>query len=162
MPRETRQARNRRSEERQFRDLSRPTLSPNRKEFAEATRSRADTGKNIADAAQDAMHLADCEAMLVTQSERGMTLVVRGGEALHVPALPVKVRDVSGAGDTVAAVLALTLAARADCSASSRGLCCEAEATPTPGPEIYSDVIARLLQSMNSRDGSGACVVALL
>ncbi|MGH6711501.1 MAG: D-glycero-beta-D-manno-heptose-7-phosphate kinase [Bradyrhizobium sp.] len=89
-------------------------LTPNRKEFAEATRSRADTEQGIADAAQDAMVLADCEAMLVTQSEHGMTLVVRGGEAIHVPALPVKVRDVSGAGDTVAAVLALTLAANAD------------------------------------------------
>ncbi len=89
-------------------------LTPNRKEFAEATRSRADTDKSIADAAQDAMQLADCEAMLVTQSEHGMTLVARGGEAIHVPALPVKVRDVSGAGDTVAAVLALTLAAGAD------------------------------------------------
>ena len=43
--------------------------------------------------------LADCEAMLVTQSEHGMTLVPRGGEAIHVPALPVKVRDVSGAGE---------------------------------------------------------------
>jgi D-beta-D-heptose 7-phosphate kinase/D-beta-D-heptose 1-phosphate adenosyltransferase len=40
--------------------------------------------------------------------------VVRGGAAIHVPALPVKVRDVSGAGDTVAAMLALTLAAGAD------------------------------------------------
>ena len=89
-------------------------LTPNRKEFAEATRSRADSEKSIADAAQDAMYLADCEAMLVTQSEHGMTLVVRGGEAIHVPALPVRVRDVSGAGDTVAAVLALTLAANAD------------------------------------------------
>jgi D-beta-D-heptose 7-phosphate kinase/D-beta-D-heptose 1-phosphate adenosyltransferase len=89
-------------------------LTPNRKEFAEATRSRADTDRNIADAAQDAMTLADCEAMLVTQGERGMTLVVRGGAAIHVPALPVKVCDVSGAGDTVAAVLALTLGAGAD------------------------------------------------
>src|SRR3954462_9192823 len=89
-------------------------LTPNRKEFAEATRSRADTPAGIADAAQDAMVLADCEAMLVTQSEHGMTLVTRKGEAIHVPALPVKVRDVSGAGDTVAAVLALTLAANAD------------------------------------------------
>src|SRR5712675_237270 len=89
-------------------------LTPNRKEFAEATRSRADTAASIADAAQDAMVLADCEAMLVTQSEHGMTLVVRGGASIHVPALPVKVRDVSGAGDTVAAVLAMTLAANAD------------------------------------------------
>jgi D-beta-D-heptose 7-phosphate kinase/D-beta-D-heptose 1-phosphate adenosyltransferase len=95
-------------------------LTPNRKEFAEATRSRADTDLNIAVAAQDAMVLADCEAMLVTQSEHGMTLVVRGGEAIHVPALPVKVRDVSGAGDTVAAVLALTLAAGADWESALR------------------------------------------
>ena len=60
------------------------------------------------------MQLADCEAMLVTQSEHGMTLVPRKGEAIHVPAHPVKVRDVSGAGDTVAAVLAVVLAAGAD------------------------------------------------
>jgi D-beta-D-heptose 7-phosphate kinase/D-beta-D-heptose 1-phosphate adenosyltransferase len=60
------------------------------------------------------MQLADCEAMLVTQSEHGMTLVARGGEAIHVPAHLVKVRDVSGAGDTVVAVLAVTLAAGAD------------------------------------------------
>ena len=89
-------------------------LTPNRKEFAEATRSRADSDINIATAAQEAMILADCAAMLVTQSEHGMTLVPRDGEPIHVPALPVKVRDVSGAGDTVAAVLALTLAANAD------------------------------------------------
>ncbi|MBI5321024.1 D-glycero-beta-D-manno-heptose-7-phosphate kinase [Bradyrhizobium sp.] len=89
-------------------------LTPNRKEFAEATRSRADSEASIAEAARDAMYLADCEAMLVTQSEHGMTLVTRQGEAIHVPALPVKVRDVSGAGDTVAAALALALAAGAD------------------------------------------------
>src|SRR6202048_460779 len=85
-------------------------LTPNRKEFAEATRSRADSDNSIADAAQDAMQLADCEAILVTQSEHGMTLVPREGEIIHIPAHPVKVRDVSGAGDTVAAALAVVLA----------------------------------------------------
>ncbi|WJR76308.1 D-glycero-beta-D-manno-heptose-7-phosphate kinase [Bradyrhizobium sp. NP1] len=89
-------------------------LTPNRKEFAEATRSRADSDESIAEAAHDAMNLADCEAMLVTRSEHGMTLVQRSGARVHVPALPVKVRDVSGAGDTVAAALALSLAAGAD------------------------------------------------
>jgi D-beta-D-heptose 7-phosphate kinase / D-beta-D-heptose 1-phosphate adenosyltransferase len=43
-----------------------------------------------------------------------MTLVPRSGEAIHVPAHPVRVRDVSGAGDTVVAALAATLAAGAD------------------------------------------------
>jgi D-beta-D-heptose 7-phosphate kinase/D-beta-D-heptose 1-phosphate adenosyltransferase len=89
-------------------------LTPNRKEFSEATRSRADSETSIADAAQDIMTLADCEAILVTQSEDGMTLVPRKGEAVHVPAHPVKVRDVSGAGDTVAAALALVMATGGD------------------------------------------------
>ena len=89
-------------------------LTPNRREFAEATRSRAGSETEIAAAAQDAMQLADCQAILVTQSEHGMTLVPRNGESIHVPAHPVKVRDVSGAGDTVAAVLAVALAAGAD------------------------------------------------
>ena len=95
-------------------------LTPNRKEFAEATRSRADSDQTIAEAAREAMTLADCEAILVTQSENGMTLVPRNGEVVHVPAHPVKVRDVSGAGDTVAAALALALAAGADWEAALR------------------------------------------
>src|ERR1700729_795405 len=85
-------------------------LKPNRKEFAEATRSRVDSA-DIEEAARDAMTLADCEAILVTQGEHGMTLAQRGGEAIHVPAHAVKVRDGSGAGDTVAAALAVALAA---------------------------------------------------
>src|SRR6202051_4476504 len=40
-------------------------LKPNRKEFAEATRSRVDSGKSIADGAQEIMQLADCDAVLV-------------------------------------------------------------------------------------------------
>jgi len=88
-------------------------LTPNRKEFAEASRSRAGSDAEIAAAARELMLLADCEAMLVTQSEHGMTLVPGEGAPVHVPAQPVKVRDVSGAGDTVAAALAVTLAAGA-------------------------------------------------
>ncbi len=95
-------------------------LTPNRKEFAEATRSWADSQADIAQGAQDIFATAGCEALLVTQSEDGMTLVPREGEAVHVPALPVKVRDVSGAGDTVAAAIALALAADADWDAALR------------------------------------------
>ena len=43
-----------------------------------------------------------------------MTLAHRDGNLIHVPAQPAKVRDVSGAGDTVVAVLAVTLAAKAE------------------------------------------------
>src|SRR3954463_8257576 len=115
-------------------------LTPNRKEFAEAARSRAASETEIADAAQDAMQLADCEAMLVTQSEHGMTLVPRNGEPIHVPAHPVKVRDVSGAGDTVAAVLAVSLAAGADwetalrCATAAAAVAVSKQGTATVSP----------------------------
>ena len=95
-------------------------LTPNRREFAEATRSRAGTASEIARAALEIIAATECDALLVTQSEDGMTLVPRDGAAIHVPALPVKVRDVSGAGDTVAAALALALAAGADWDAALR------------------------------------------
>jgi D-beta-D-heptose 7-phosphate kinase/D-beta-D-heptose 1-phosphate adenosyltransferase len=95
-------------------------IKPNRTEFAEATRGRADNEQSIAAAAQDLIELADCEAILVTQSELGMTLVTRTGEAIHLPAYPVKVRDGSGAGDTVAAALAVALAAGADWENAAR------------------------------------------
>jgi D-beta-D-heptose 7-phosphate kinase/D-beta-D-heptose 1-phosphate adenosyltransferase len=89
-------------------------LTPNRKEFAEATRRRIASDADIADASIEALRTADAEAVLVTQSEHGMTLAHRDGSLIHVPAQPAKVRDVSGAGDTVAAVLAVALAAGTD------------------------------------------------
>ncbi len=89
-------------------------LTPNRKEFAEATRRRIQSDADIADAAIEALRTADADAILVTKSEEGMTLAHRDGGLIHIPAQPAKVRDVSGAGDTVAAVLAVTLAAGTD------------------------------------------------
>ena len=59
------------------------------------------------------------QAVLVTRSEAGMTLVGEGAP-MHVPAYPVRVRDVSGAGDTVVAVLAAMLAMRADFESAMR------------------------------------------
>ncbi len=52
------------------------------------------------------------EALLVTRSEEGMTLF-RGDAALHEPAQAREVYDVSGAGDTVIATLAVMLASGA-------------------------------------------------
>ncbi len=56
----------------------------------------------------------DLNALLVTQGERGMTLFAAGREALHLPARAREVYDVTGAGDTVAAMLAVSLAAGQD------------------------------------------------
>ncbi|MGK0673527.1 MAG: bifunctional D-glycero-beta-D-manno-heptose-7-phosphate kinase/D-glycero-beta-D-manno-heptose 1-phosphate adenylyltransferase HldE [Halothiobacillaceae bacterium] len=50
-------------------------------------------------------------ALLITRSERGMTLLAAGQPSLHLPARAREVFDVTGAGDTVVAVLAAGLAA---------------------------------------------------
>ncbi len=89
-------------------------ITPNRKELAEATRNAAGTQAEIASAAAALAEIVDSKAVLVTLSEGGMTLVVRGFAPVHVPAYPVKVLDVSGAGDTVVATLAAMLAIDAD------------------------------------------------
>jgi rfaE bifunctional protein kinase chain/domain len=55
----------------------------------------------------------DCSHLLVTLGEDGMALVTEDGEYLRVPAIARPVYDVSGAGDTVIASLAVAIAAGA-------------------------------------------------
>ena len=53
----------------------------------------------------------ELDALLVTRSEKGMTLLQKGEEPLHIPTKAREVYDVTGAGDTVVSVLAASLAA---------------------------------------------------
>jgi D-beta-D-heptose 7-phosphate kinase/D-beta-D-heptose 1-phosphate adenosyltransferase len=95
-------------------------ITPNRKELAEAVRRPATNAAEIEAAARELAEMVASEAVLVTRSEDGMTLLMRGGSAVHVPAYPVRIRDVSGAGDTVAAVMGAMLAAGADFEVAMR------------------------------------------
>jgi len=54
------------------------------------------------------------KALLVTRSEHGMTLLETGKQPLHLPTQALEVSDVTGAGDTVIAVLAAGLGAGLD------------------------------------------------
>src|SRR5580704_1053696 len=85
-------------------------ITPNRQELAHAMRSAAASEQEIVAAAQELQRQVGSDAVLVTRSDEGMTLVTANAEPVHVPAYPVKIRDVSGAGDTVVAVLAVMLA----------------------------------------------------
>jgi D-beta-D-heptose 7-phosphate kinase/D-beta-D-heptose 1-phosphate adenosyltransferase len=53
----------------------------------------------------------ELEALLITRGEHGMTLLRAGHPELHMPTRAQEVFDVTGAGDTVVAVLAAALAA---------------------------------------------------
>jgi D-beta-D-heptose 7-phosphate kinase/D-beta-D-heptose 1-phosphate adenosyltransferase len=87
-------------------------LTPNRNELAHATGMPTDSDDEVIAACRKL--IADCgvDAVLATRSERGMTLV-DGVSVHHLPARAREVFDVSGAGDTVVAIVAASIAAGA-------------------------------------------------
>jgi D-beta-D-heptose 7-phosphate kinase/D-beta-D-heptose 1-phosphate adenosyltransferase len=95
-------------------------ITPNRKELANATRREAIGDVAITEAAAELARMVASKAVVVTRSEEGMSLYVEGKPPVHVPAHAARVRDVSGPGDTVAAILAVMLALGADYEAAMR------------------------------------------
>jgi D-beta-D-heptose 7-phosphate kinase / D-beta-D-heptose 1-phosphate adenosyltransferase len=86
-------------------------LTPNARELARATRLPTGTEAEVAAAARAAMRATGVPALLCTRAERGMVLVRADGAHASVSAEAREVFDVSGAGDTVIATLALAHAA---------------------------------------------------
>jgi rfaE bifunctional protein kinase chain/domain len=86
-------------------------LTPNRSEFREVAGSWKDEAELNAKAEKLRTDLG-LDALLVTRSEEGMSLY-RANEVLHEPTQTREVFDVSGAGDTVIATLAVMLASGA-------------------------------------------------
>ncbi len=87
-------------------------LTPNRSEFRQVAGNWSDEAELTAKAEKLRVELG-LEALLVTRSEEGMSLY-RSGSVLHEPTHTREVFDVSGAGDTVIATLAVMLASGAD------------------------------------------------
>lgn len=82
-------------------------LTPNQAELQEAIGAWRDEA-DLADRAQALRQKLGLQALLATRAAQGMTLFDAEG-ALHVPAAAREVFDVTGAGDTVAAVMSLLL-----------------------------------------------------
>lgn len=89
-------------------------LTPNRKELHEATAMAVDSDDAVVAAARHLIDTCGVEAVLVTRSQDGMSLVTAAGAVHHLPAEAREVFDVSGAGDTVIATLAAAIASGAD------------------------------------------------
>ncbi|MFA7299394.1 MAG: D-glycero-beta-D-manno-heptose-7-phosphate kinase [Sideroxydans sp.] len=87
-------------------------LTPNRSEFRDVAGSWKNEAELTAKAQKLRTELA-LDALLVTRSEEGMSLF-RAQEVLHEPTQAREVFDVSGAGDTVIATLAVMLASGAN------------------------------------------------
>ena len=85
-------------------------LTPNAGELARATLLPVASDDEAAAAGARALAQAAADSVLVKRSEKGLTLVTAQRPALHLLTRAREVADVSGAGDTVSAVLGIMLA----------------------------------------------------
>jgi D-beta-D-heptose 7-phosphate kinase / D-beta-D-heptose 1-phosphate adenosyltransferase len=89
-------------------------VTPNRRELAEATGLSVADDASVEAACAHLIRTCGLEAVLATRSEDGLSVIRAGAPAIHIPTEAREVFDVSGAGDTVVAALALGLAAGLD------------------------------------------------
>ncbi|MEW5694210.1 MAG: D-glycero-beta-D-manno-heptose-7-phosphate kinase, partial [Candidatus Hydrogenedentota bacterium] len=84
-------------------------LTPNHKELATATSKKIHNEAELIQTAQDVMKRLNSKYFIVTRGEEGMTIFYKDGKYKHIPTLAREVYDVTGAGDTVIAILTLCL-----------------------------------------------------
>jgi len=81
-------------------------LTPNKKELAEATQMPVQSESDIRKAVERLFALVECQAILVTRGEEGMSLYKAGGAETHIQSEVRDVFDITGAGDTVISMFA--------------------------------------------------------
>ncbi len=86
-------------------------ITPNNHEAALMSGLDISDEQGLLVAARQIRDEIDCEGVLITRGEAGMALLQGEQELVTIPTMAKEVYDVTGAGDTVAATLALGLAA---------------------------------------------------
>jgi rfaE bifunctional protein kinase chain/domain len=86
-------------------------FKPNKKETEEALGQKLMTEEEVIAAGKSLLQRLNAENILLTRSEKGMSLFQKNGTVSHIPTHARKVADVSGAGDTVIATLTAVLCA---------------------------------------------------
>ena len=88
-------------------------VTPNQLEAEQATGVRIRDTAGLHEAGRKILKTLRCRAALITRGEQGMALFEQGKKPVEIPTSAQQVFDVTGAGDTVIASLALALAAGA-------------------------------------------------
>jgi D-beta-D-heptose 7-phosphate kinase/D-beta-D-heptose 1-phosphate adenosyltransferase len=88
-------------------------ITPNQSEAERATGIEISDDSSLLAAAQRIREMLDCPHVLITRGEHGLSLLGETDSFIHIPTVAREVYDVTGAGDTVIATLALALAAGA-------------------------------------------------
>jgi D-beta-D-heptose 7-phosphate kinase/D-beta-D-heptose 1-phosphate adenosyltransferase len=85
-------------------------LTPNHYEALRVTNLEEDSDETLSSAARSIRQQLACDAVLITRGERGMMLLEGENDPVFVETAAREVFDVTGAGDTVIATLAVALA----------------------------------------------------
>ncbi len=88
-------------------------ITPNHLEAEKMSGLQITNEQELIQAAEILRDKFSCEAVLITRGEAGMSLLETGKDLVTIPTMAREVFDVTGAGDTVIATLALGLAAGA-------------------------------------------------
>jgi D-beta-D-heptose 7-phosphate kinase/D-beta-D-heptose 1-phosphate adenosyltransferase len=133
-------------------------ITPNAKELAAAA-TRVDVPKSleglerVEHGARELAKQSKCAALVVTLGENGMLVVPREGAVTHIHATAREVYDVTGAGDTVIALLALGMAAKlplkrsAEIATVAAGLAVEKVGTAVVHPHELASGFAPTLEN---------------
>lgn len=95
-------------------------LTPNHHELASAAHVAIKNPEDVVSVAKNMLQKCELNAMIITRGPEGMTLVETSGTVEHLPTQALEVFDVSGAGDTVIATVALCLASGGTFSTAMR------------------------------------------
>jgi D-beta-D-heptose 7-phosphate kinase/D-beta-D-heptose 1-phosphate adenosyltransferase len=88
-------------------------VTPNQREAEQASGIAIRGSAALLAAGRELLKRLGCRAVLITRGEQGMSLFERGRRPVHIPTSAREVFDVTGAGDSVIATLALALCAGA-------------------------------------------------
>jgi D-beta-D-heptose 7-phosphate kinase/D-beta-D-heptose 1-phosphate adenosyltransferase len=90
-------------------------ITPNLKELSEASGNELlSSDEDVEQACKELIKKTSAEHIIATRSKDGLSIVSKGGPAIHIKTCAREVFDVSGAGDTVVATIAAAIAAGAD------------------------------------------------
>ncbi len=125
-------------------------VTPNKKELSEACKGAAvSTDEDVINAAQSLISDCGIDAVVATRSSDGMSVIQTGADPVHLRTTDIEVFDVSGAGDTVIATIAATLAAGGNLeqAAALANVAGSVVVTKVGTAAIRSDELARGLES---------------
>ncbi len=95
-------------------------LTPNHQEAAQMAGVAIEDEASLLAAGRTLLAQLECQQLLITRGRDGMTLFQPDGDITHIPTSARRVYDVTGAGDTVIATLALGLTAGLGVSEAAR------------------------------------------